>query len=307
MEATRNSGPVADCCRHCSIGPTQKHSRVSNNRRKGASGPAGKKLELKNCTFMKVISKNFAFALSALPNLVVLNCSGCKFFSEKKWALSNAIVAGAPNITHLTVDGFEQAIDLSVLGELKFLSSLSIASFWEKMKRPEDWQVWQDSFQSIWPHISSLNLTYTQPDGGLQPDFFTHLSKLRSLSLYGHGALADRTCAAIANCCPELERLDIGQCTRVSDTGLTKLATLHHLKWLNLYQCTRLTDSAVQHLASRCRKLEHLSVYGLDKMTVQGMLSVLEFCPNMGSLDMGGCKKITGDGRGQVEKVLELR
>jgi hypothetical protein len=92
--------------------------------------------------------------------------------------------------------------------------------------------------------------------------------------------------------------LEICVCTAVTDNGIIALLTdngrreaspLHHL---NLYGLIKLTDKALTAVGEHARQLLFFGGYGLDLITLEGAVAVLESCPALQRVDISSCPKI---------------
>ena len=65
------------------------------------------------------------------------------------------------------------------------------------------------------------------------------------------------------------------------------------LKSLNMGDCSKVTDAGVQTLAEHCPGLESLDLWGCSEVTDAGVHAVAEHCPGLKSLYLNGCSKVT--------------
>jgi F-box/leucine-rich repeat protein 14 len=115
---------------------------------------------------------------------------------------------------------------------------------------------------------------------------------LEELSLYGCGDLSDNGFALLARL-PALARLDLSQCTKLTDAGLKALVTRNSLlTHLNLYNCSRVTSEGIRVLA-QCAKLQCLELFGLDNVTADAVSEVLSAVRGLTRVDVGGCRNIS--------------
>lgn len=108
--------------------------------------------------------------------------------------------------------------------------------------------------------ITSLDVAFCEKVGD---QALVHISQglflLKSLSLSAC-QISDEGICRIAKNLPELETLNIGQCTRITDKGLQMIAdSMKQLKCIDLYGCTRITTVGLE----RIMKLPQLNTLNL--------------------------------------------
>jgi len=111
---------------------------------------------------------------------------------------------------------------------------------------------------------------------------------LLDLSLHGQKQLTDYALHAIAQHLPKLEMLNLGACTRISDSGVVALATrCTALKVLSL-SFTCVEDAAVSAVAMNCPLLEDLTLWDCDGVTDESIIALVERCPKINYLQLQG-------------------
>jgi hypothetical protein len=116
-----------------------------------------------------------------------------------------------------------------------------------------------------------------------------------------------------------LERLDISDCTKITDTGLdwltqccvfldylnltglsitpvalSKIASnCKQLKSLILKQCGYVTDESIALVTSQCQYLEHLNLDSCSQLSQQAAFSIAANCQNLKEIDFSFCRKVT--------------
>jgi F-box/leucine-rich repeat protein 14 len=83
-----------------------------------------------------------------------------------------------------------------------------------------------------------------------------NLKQLRSLNLSGCQTLEDYGMEYLVRTLPELRELDLSGCAHIGDTGIRELAKLGQLERLNLRQCTSVSDGAAKGLTDALPKLK---------------------------------------------------
>lgn len=140
------------------------------------------------------------------------------------------------------------------------------------------------------PPLLSLNLGYVSalndanirevlsPPTDSRPglvDKSSRLRQLKSLSLAGCD-ITDVTLRYITQHLPNLEKLDLSSCGRVSDAGVAQLSTppaptVHNLASLDLSNCKLLTEASLDHL-SRCKVLKRLDLRHTTQVSTQAII-----------------------------------
>jgi F-box and leucine-rich repeat protein 14 len=90
---------------------------------------------------------------------------------------------------------------------------------------------------------------------------------------------------------PNLCRLDLTSCWRITDAGVAHLATLTSLEFLSLAEVTGLTDNGLVHVGSLLH-LKHLSLHSCNLVTDTGIAHVMAL-PNLKKLELAYFTKVT--------------
>lgn len=101
--------------------------------------------------------------------------------------------------------------------------------------------------------------------------------RLQSLLLGGSGNVTDTTLEALGNNCPALEKLDIA---RSNPFGMSRGGV---------------SDQGLLRLLSKCSSLRHLVLRGQGRLSPLSLSALPQFCPQLQSLDIGGCRGIVQD------------
>lgn len=101
-------------------------------------------------------------------------------------------------------------------------------------------------------------------------------TKLQSLILrQDKPQLEDNAVETIANCCHDLQVLDLSKSVKLSDCSLYALAHgCPNITKLNISACSAFSDDALASLARSCRKLEVLNLCGCAKAASDSALQV---------------------------------
>ena len=92
--------------------------------------------------------------------------------------------------------------------------------------------------------------------------------------------------AHIATGLSRLSSLSMSSC-QISDAGVVRIAKdLQDLETLNIGQCTRLTDKTVDTIANQIKSLRSIDLYGCTKISTEG-LKALNKCENLKVVNLG--------------------
>ncbi|GAB2289938.1 F-box protein skp2b [Dionaea muscipula] len=106
--------------------------------------------------------------------------------------------------------------------------------------------------------------------------------------------LEDDAVEAIANCCHDLQDLDLSKSFKLTDRSLYALARgSPNLTKLNISGCSAFSDSALAYLTGFCRKLKVLNLCGCVKTASDRALQAIGYnCSQLQSLNLGWCENV---------------
>ncbi|KAK4261903.1 hypothetical protein QN277_004839 [Acacia crassicarpa] len=121
---------------------------------------------------------------------------------------------------------------------------------------------------------------------------------LRILHLAGCRFVADGILEALSKNCHNLEELDLERCISITDRGLTCLASgCKLIKYLDINKCSNVGDVGVSCLSKACSSsLKTLKLLDCCKVGDETIISLAEFCNNLETLIIGGCRDVSDDG-----------
>ncbi|KAF0297338.1 Dynein regulatory complex subunit 6 [Amphibalanus amphitrite] len=90
-----------------------------------------------------------------------------------------------------------------------------------------------------------------------------------------------------------LVELDLSQCSRVSDIGVTHVVRHAGLRRLSLAHCPQLGDGAVALLGRHCPALEWVRLAGCASLTDRGLTGLVQHARRLKHLDVQGCIELT--------------
>ena len=93
---------------------------------------------------------------------------------------------------------------------------------------------------------------------------------------------------------PHLQGLNLSECTCIDDSVVLDIVQCcgSHLTFLSLCWCWFITDMGLVSIVDHCGKLESLELLGIDKITGSSLSRVPEEIPNLTFLDLRQCNKI---------------
>ncbi|XP_028787584.1 F-box/LRR-repeat protein 2-like [Neltuma alba] len=120
---------------------------------------------------------------------------------------------------------------------------------------------------------------------------------LRILHLAGCRFVTDGILEALSKNCHNLEELDLQGCASITDKGLTSLASgCKQIKYLDINKCSNVGDVGVSCLSKACSSsLKTLKLLDCDKIGDETIISLAEFCNNLETLIIGGCRDVSDD------------
>ncbi|KAE8100498.1 hypothetical protein FH972_018393 [Carpinus fangiana] len=120
---------------------------------------------------------------------------------------------------------------------------------------------------------------------------------LQVLDLSKSFKLSDCSLHALAHGCPNITKLNISGCSAFSDHALAYLAGFcRKLKVLNLCGCVKAaSDIALQAIGQHCNQLQRLNLGWCESVSDVGVMSLAYGCPDLRTVDLCGCVLITDD------------
>jgi hypothetical protein len=127
-------------------------------------------------------------------------------------------------------------------------------------------------------------------------------SELKDLSLY-ETRITDRHLDVVAECSPQLTRLNLGFCQQITDTGLKSVLSLKELTYLNLGFCRKLSAESIGMLA-KLHELESLNLSITE--TDDDALAKIGAIRSLRELDIDATQ-VTDEGLAKLTKLKQLR
>eukprot|EP01117_Protostelium_nocturnum_P020047 TRINITY_DN8855_c0_g1_i2.p1 TRINITY_DN8855_c0_g1~~TRINITY_DN8855_c0_g1_i2.p1 ORF type:complete len:848 (+),score=159.19 TRINITY_DN8855_c0_g1_i2:317-2860(+) len=129
---------------------------------------------------------------------------------------------------------------------------------------------------------------------------------LKSLSLSGCVKLGDETIYEIADFCPNLEYLDISRCKDVT-VSIGKLAEkCTKMKGFCLSGCLAIPEQAILTIINKCPDLESLELGLMYKATNEVISSLTKGCLNLKKLNLQRCDQISDESLYSLSHLSEM-
>ena len=163
------------------------------------------------------------------------------------------------------------------------------------------------------PALHTLDLAgcVNLSDPVLETGFTMNLPALTSINLGLCKKVTDNSFGRIGTHCKNLVSLDLGGCTKISNTGLLLLVSLGlpALTHLNLRSCWQLTDAGISHLTNGPNSLPiaTLILQDCQKLTDMSLRHISEGLPTLKSLNLSFCASITDSGMKCLARMASLR
>ena len=168
------------------------------------------------------------------------------------------------------------------------------------------------------PTLSSLDLSgcVNLSDTVLETGFLIDLPALTHINLSLCKKVTDNSLGRIGTRCRNLERLDLGGCTKITNSGLLLLASrtlpLLSLTNLNLRSCWQVTDNGISALAgagtsSHALPLHTLVLQDCQKLSDESLRYISEGLRSLQYLNLSFCASITDSGMKCLARMATLK
>lgn len=148
------------------------------------------------------------------------------------------------------------------------------------------------------PNIVHLDLGFCNKITDQALEAIGAAGHLEILILRGCTLITDRGLASLAagSTARSLKRLDLCECDRITDLGVSLLQQLSYLQVLNLAECgPRITDAGCVDL-KWIASLESINLSWLINISDVSMLAIARHCQSLKEINITGCESVTGDG-----------
>ncbi|KAG5681204.1 hypothetical protein PVAND_010661 [Polypedilum vanderplanki] len=125
-------------------------------------------------------------------------------------------------------------------------------------------------------NISDIGMAGLAEEGGCS---------IRSLDVSFCEKIGDQALQHLSQGLFHLKSLSLSSC-QISDEGLEKLGKMHELEVLNVGQCSKITDKGLETLANELANLQSIDLYGCTKITSKGIDIIMKL-PKLKSVNLG--------------------
>ncbi|TNN53780.1 F-box/LRR-repeat protein 7 [Liparis tanakae] len=135
---------------------------------------------------------------------------------------------------------------------------------------------------------------------------------LETVVASGCKRLTDRGLHVVAQCCPELRRLEVAGCYNVSNEAVfeeasLQLSPLHgqqiSIHYLDMTDCFSLEDEGLRTIASHCPRLTHLYLRRCTRLTDEALRHLALHCPSIRELSLSDCRLVGDFGLREVARL----
>nr|XP_015219501.1 PREDICTED: uncharacterized protein LOC107079475 [Lepisosteus oculatus] len=146
--------------------------------------------------------------------------------------------------------------------------------------------------------LQSLSINGCQmTDDALKGLVKRHGKSLNRLEAFGCHALSAKSMSSLADQCPNLRVLNIGQMPKITDVCLTHMIPcFKHLTSINVTGINVVRDRTVHCIVKHCSKLESLTLSSCPCITDVSLVEVSTYLPTIRYFDVSGCRKVTDTG-----------
>uniref|UniRef100_A0A671NCU8 F-box and leucine-rich repeat protein 7 n=1 Tax=Sinocyclocheilus anshuiensis TaxID=1608454 RepID=A0A671NCU8_9TELE len=136
--------------------------------------------------------------------------------------------------------------------------------------------------------------------------------ELRRLEVAGCYNVSNEAVFEVVSRCPNLEHLDVSGCSKVTCISLTrdvsfKLSPLHgqqiSIRYLDMTDCFALEDEGLHTIAAHCTQLTHLYLRRCVRLTDEGLRFLVIYCPSVRELSVSDCRFISDFGLREIAKL----
>ena len=242
-------------------------------------------LELGGCC--NITSTGLLLCAWGLRKLKTLNLRSCRHISDQGIGhlagLSPHAARGNLQLEHLGLQDCQKLTDQALkhvsLGlttlksvNLSFCGSITDTGLRFLAKMPNLQEI---NLRSC-DNVSDIGIGYLAEGG----------SRICALDVSFCERIGDQALIHISQGLFHLKSLSLSACN-ISDEGVFKLVrTLHDLETLNIGQCSRITDKSLGMISDHCKNLKSIDLYGCTKITTVGLEAIMQV-RNLHTLNLG--------------------
>ncbi|KAI4339322.1 hypothetical protein MLD38_024279 [Melastoma candidum] len=120
---------------------------------------------------------------------------------------------------------------------------------------------------------------------------------LQRLYLEGCRFVTDKLLLSISHNCRKLKELGLQGCNNVTDQGISDLVDrCHKVEFLDINKCSNIGDLGVSRVAECCSfSLRTLKLLDCYRAGDQSIFSLAKYCKNLENLIIGGCRDVSDE------------
>lgn len=134
----------------------------------------------------------------------------------------------------------------------------------------------------------------------------TRLSQLTDLRLANSQSLQDEELSVLLGSLTHLQRLDIAECYKLTERGMSLLQLPLHLTALN-FNRTAVTDTALKDHVCKLLCLKQLSIMGCHQVSDSGIRHLTAAASELTMLDISSCREVTDEGLAELTQLSSLQ
>ncbi|CAL1359190.1 unnamed protein product [Linum trigynum] len=245
-----------------------------------------------------------AKGLEKLASLVITSCRGTTDVGLE------AIAKGCPSLKQICLRKCSFVSDNGLVSFTKSAGCLESLQLEECNRVTESGII--GAISNCGAKLKSLSLVrcmgIKDTASGISLSSLSQCSSLRSLSIKNCPGFGSLGLALVGNLCPQLQHLELSGLHGVTDAGLLPLLQSCNagLEKVNLSDCSNLSDEVVSTLARlHGGSLEVLNLDGCRRVTDASLAAIADHCMFLSDLDVSRCA-VTDAGMGYLSNAEQL-
>eukprot|EP00794_Sanderia_malayensis_P006047 gene6047-6749_t len=132
--------------------------------------------------------------------------------------------------------------------------------------------------------------------------------KLQVIELEGNSRITDSAVRSLVKCCPELKRIHLVDCERLTDLSLKALSQSKNVTVANIADCIRLSDTGVRYVVEGASgtKLRELNLTNCLRVSDVSVLRIAQRCFSLTYINLSYCEHVTDAGVELLGTILSL-
>eukprot|EP00808_Paulinella_micropora_P023986 g29775.t1 len=241
--------------------------------------------------FCKHLPPDAMSAMSAFPNLTVLNLNGCHRLTSSPAGLERVARCCSAKLRalHLYWNPELESKGLQYIARSRFAPNLITLNL-SGTRLLTDKAV--RTLARRCGSLQHLDLTRAEKiTGAALSAVSEHCPGLKSLVTYACANITDDGVRDVGLRCPGLEKVDFCGARLLSDNAVSLLLShCTRLQSVSLQWCIRISDASL--VQAKLPQLRHFSVHGLQRVTDAGLAALAQTSCRLESLDINGCTSV---------------